>query len=151
MKQAFHREAVSVILPYIDKLDNVSWWLSQALQFQVTSGCLSGYNAVMGGFLDEVLEQEHSEYPRGLDFTQSHQVAEEIFGAAGLMPWPIKGDDLDQGNCTGFPSARHLVTDLASDSGKWMDSDTFLKCRDALRSRFDDFMRAAPDGDLLSR
>jgi hypothetical protein len=139
MKNALHREAVSVLLPYIDTLDNVSWWISQALQFHISAGCLSGYVVVLGGYGEAQL-QEHTQYPQGRNDTLERDTVDAVFRTAGLVPWPISGRYMGQGNCTALPGVAEMATDRVFSSGKWMVSEPFLTCKAALKTRFETFL-----------
>jgi hypothetical protein len=37
---AIHRLAVHILLPYVEMLDNLSWWESQQVAWRVAAGCL---------------------------------------------------------------------------------------------------------------
>jgi hypothetical protein len=143
MKNAIHSEAVQVLLPHIDDLDYMSWWISQALQFQLASGCFPGYSVILGGYIDPPEELlEHGPYPRGMNHTAALEIMEKVFGNAGLMPKPVTGTEYPQGDCTGLGS-RYIATEMVFNSGSWMDSDSFMKCRTGLRHRFEEFMASA--------
>ncbi len=148
MKNAIHREAVPVIMPYIDELDSTSWWMSQALEFQVATGCLSGFNVILGGYQEGAEDKaQHSDYPRGLNHANTSRVIESVFGSAGLMPTPITGLDYQQGDCTGL-GGEALATDLVYNSSAWMESAPFHKCLKGLSSRFEKYTALANQDDL---
>eukprot|EP00884_Botryococcus_braunii_P011378 jgi/Botrbrau1/20240/Bobra.31_1s0033.1 len=143
MKNALHREAVPVLLPYIASLDQVSWWISQALEFHTSVGCLSGYTAVLGGYGEPQI-QEHSPYPQGRNDTLERETVDRVFRSRGLVPWPIGGQFLEQGNCGGLKGVPELMTDAIFASADWMTSKAFLTCRSGLMSRFLKFMGPLP-------
>lgn len=149
MKDAFHREAVPLLLPYISSLDNISWWISQALLFHTTQGCLSGHTAVLGGY-GEPLVEEHSPYPQGRSDALERATVDRVFGSRGLVPWPIGGQWMEQGNCGALQppaGAPELISDIVFRSGDWMTSKAYLACRGALQARFDRFMRHGVSAD----
>jgi hypothetical protein len=136
MKNAFHREAVSVVLPYVQTMDNVSWWLSQKIQFHLTAGCFSGYVAILGGY-GESHSQQHTAYPRGFNDPLVRETLYNVLHPVGLVPWPIDvGRMLGQGNCTRLPGAPELALERVFSSGDWMVGEAFLKCKAALKTRF---------------
>lgn len=143
MKNALHREAVPVLLPYIASLDQVSWWISQALEFHASLGCLSGYTAVLGGYGEPQL-QEHSPYPQGRNDTLERETVDRVYRTRGLVPWPIGGQYLEQGNCGGLKGVPELATEAIFASADWMTSKAFLACRSALLPRFLKFMGPLP-------
>jgi hypothetical protein len=150
MKNAFHREAVAVMLPYIEDLDNMSWWMSQGLQFQLVSGCLSGYSVILGGYMEGPEElMEHGPYPRGLNHTEALKVMEKEFGSVGLMPLPITGKEYPQGDCTGL-GTRHIATQMVFKSFAWIESTPFQTCLKGLSGRFEKFL-SSTSHDQLAR
>ncbi len=138
------------MLPYIDELDSVSWWMSQALQFQLVAGCVSGYSVILGGYMEGPEEMlEHGPYPRGMNHTGILKVMEKVFGGVGLMPLPITGKEYPQGDCTGL-AARNIATEVVFNSDAWMESNHFQMCLNGLSRRFEEFMALA-DHDQLVR
>jgi hypothetical protein len=138
MKNAIHREAVPVLLPYVDSLDKVSWWMSQGVQFYLSAGCLARYGAVLGGY-EEAMVSQHSTYPRGLDDTLIQKAVYAVVEPAGLLPWPINpAHVLHQGHCTNLsrPGEEELAVDWVYSSGNWMVTEPFLTCKAALKKRF---------------
>lgn len=149
MMNAYHREALPVVLPYISILDNVSWWLSQALEFHTMQGCLSGGTAVLGGYGEPPL-QEHSPYPQGRNDALERATVDQVFGSRGLVPWPIGGQFMEQGNCGALPlpaGQPELISEISFRSAVWMTSKSYLACRRALQARFDKFVRPAGSAD----
>jgi len=57
--QAFHRDAVPLLLPFHDEFEDQSWWASQYLLFAYTSACVRGSIAVLEGNL-RVWDNEHT-------------------------------------------------------------------------------------------
>ncbi|CAF1343860.1 unnamed protein product [Rotaria sordida] len=61
---AFHRDALSFILPYCSRYDKRSWWSSQAI-LVFRSLCLYGHVIQFNGV--HITAQKHREYPRNGD------------------------------------------------------------------------------------
>jgi hypothetical protein len=57
--QAFHRDAVPLLLPFHDEFEDQSWWASQYLLFAYTSACMRGSIAALEGNL-RVWDNEHT-------------------------------------------------------------------------------------------
>ncbi len=150
MKNAIHREAVPLLLPYVDSLDKVSWWMSQAVQFYLSAGCLAGYGAILGGY-EEAMAPQHSAYPRGLNYTLIQKAVYAVVQPAGLVPWPITpAHVLHQGHCSNQSGAgvEELAVDRVYSSGNWMVSEPFLTCKAALKKRFKIFSGHSYQADV---
>jgi hypothetical protein len=132
---AFHREAVPVLLPLIETMDNYSWWESQALNWRVNMGCISEYVVVLDSFVPS--GNEHADYPKGRDIATEMTVLEAVYGPVGLVPWPINASA--QLSCHKGRSVE-MLTELSPSSRNWMADNKFLTCKGALKSRFDAFV-----------
>jgi hypothetical protein len=131
------------MLPYIESLDNISWYESQALIWHVNGGCISGYVVVLPDYIP--VNNQHTQYPKGKDIPDGRDVPQElaalnaVYHPLGLIPWPIKNISTEPKNCA--PSKfSQMVTELTSTSGDWMVSNAFLTCKEALKSRFEHFV-----------
>lgn len=141
MLQAFHREAVPVLLPYITEYDKSSWWLSQQLLFHFQHSCLKDSNVVIGGFV--VPEHKHRPYPRAV-LPASHfghflnTTFPELYpmmSANGQVAW------LDQGgNCASQFKEWYPVFGMTSPGRGWQTSEAFRFCSFHLERRWRQFV-----------
>lgn len=129
--QAFHRDAVPVILPYHADLDVVSWWSSQAILFRYTSGCLPGSNVGLGRhFLPQM--GMHADYPRGRG--HAGEITEE---SVVTTLFPSISDILTRpGICTDQYMGEIRTIYSKSQLNDWRRSDTFRRCLDAKNEYF---------------
>jgi hypothetical protein len=102
---AMHRAAIPVMFPYVERLDNLSWWESQAFLFQTAPGCVP-YGGVGTSYYFIRRRGRHGQYPRGFYPELRRKALHEIYGSRGLCPHPINCDcSTDpkqqgiQGNC----------------------------------------------------
>ena len=145
-----------VLLPYVELVDSLSWWESQATHWQVATAGVPGFSVysnlfVVGG------ANEHGPYPRGRRPQEAGHAIRRVFGAAGLIPQPMARPDFQypMGNCLNWPDGS-LGTNLraayespdhatANSSGAWAHSASFAKCAQALTPRFNAYLQT---GDL---
>lgn len=98
---AFHHAAVPILLPYVEKLDNMSWWESQRILWRVASGCIP-FSSIGSGMLgDENIINEHASYPKTQSTERLSQVIKDVYGKLGLTPNPIDDSQFNtvQGDC----------------------------------------------------
>jgi hypothetical protein len=145
MINAFHRRAVPVFLPYISKMDNRSWWASQAILFHLTSGCLTGSGFVrFMGFTTSSVYQKHTAYPNGRDYTREESLAVELRTKYGVPNWavPDVGSKRTQATEQGYlMTTPHLLSELSADvwnADMWTRTASWRGCR-ALEKRFIEF------------
>lgn len=134
--QAFHRDAVPVLLPYHPDLDAISWWSSQGILFRFTSGCLAGSNVGLGRhFTDQ--QPMHTDYPRSRNKTfieaETNIVTAHFPSISDLLTRP--------GLCVnqGLGEIREMVT--TADLGQslhWQNTENFQRC---LATKKDFFMK----------
>lgn len=74
------------MLPYIQKLDNVSWWESEGIMFYPSSGCIP-HGTVATEFKFDVRGGRRGSYPRGFNATLR---CEAVYGSRGLSPQPVR-------------------------------------------------------------
>jgi len=121
--QAFHREAVPILLPYHSELDSISWWCSQATLFYYSAGCLAGANAVA---LHKMGSSGHGNYPRGRDPDGEEAVIKHLFPS--LLDFPINPAYGPICTQQGGGVVRHI--DPANpEVVDWQNSTAFLKCK----------------------
>ena len=138
--QAFHRQAVIVMMPYVSALDNNSWWMSQALQFPLTKGCFPGNNGV---FNFNALDNRHSEYPQGRDYKLELRHYEEVY--KNITPWPTKYFRGDQGCEENIEAAtyrtRGFLDPVAPNASlSWTLTKEYTACVDFTLPRFCEFV-----------
>lgn len=154
---AFHRDAVSVTLPYVQLLDQRSWWESQGMLFHVLAGCLRGRGVIfnlmdLGGNVEE-----HVAYPRGRRPEESPVALRQVYAKLGLIPHPMNSTDLlmEQGNCGNVEFEKvGLLSNGYEPNGEdgwwntddWTTDPTFVQCKAALSPRFDTYMSS---GDIF--
>lgn len=160
---ALHRGSVSVFLPYVELVDRLSWWESQATHWQIAIACVPGYS-VFYNLFSVGAANEHGAYPRGRRLWESHASLVRVYGQAGLIPEPMAHWKVQHpmGNCLNWNEAslgakfgasggRHLyerpATLNATQSAGWQRQPIFHKCKQALRSRFVTFLAT---GDLAA-
>ena len=120
--QAFHRDAVPILLPYHPDLDSSSWWSSQAMLFKYTSGCLPDANVVLARHLQSQSET-HKGYPRNpRNLTQEGLIVSNLF--------PSIADILSR---PGMCSEQHggtmrIIDPLHPQLVDWQHSEAFLRC-----------------------
>lgn len=144
--QAFHRDALPVLLPYWDEFEDKTWWASQQLLFHFAVGCFPSMSHVKIGGFNMVSGNEHGGYPRGVlkttelqQFFQLH-VPELVHG---IMLQPGKNaslPDLNQPHCRRGPEGQWQPYAEARGSS-WQDSSSFQLCRAVLASRWEAFAR----------
>ena len=104
---AIHRAAVQVLLPYVERLEDLSWQESQAVLWRVAAGCLAG-GGVGGGILSLKAEnKKHSQYPGGSYLTARAHVISHLYGRKhSLSPHPIDNSTFNtvQGDCSHQPN-----------------------------------------------
>jgi hypothetical protein len=86
---AIHRIAVPLILPYVELLDNLSWWESQQFVWRVSAGCLPNSGVGSGMLSSRNIEAKHGEYPRGTFHKDRQAAINKIYGSRDLSPHPI--------------------------------------------------------------
>jgi hypothetical protein len=79
--EAFHRDAVPLLLPYHEEFENVTWIASQSMLFLYTSTCLRGSGAVGLGAV--VWDNEHAQGYARVD----HAAQNAVMRAAGGRMW----------------------------------------------------------------
>ena len=127
--QAFHRDAVPILLPYHPDLDSSSWWSSQALLFKYASGCLRDANVVLGRrFQSQSIL--HKGYPKGRDFAKENSTVVNLF--------PSIADVLSR---PGMCNAQHVgkirnIDPLNPQLVDWQHSEAFLWCLAAKKPYF---------------
>ena len=163
---AFHRNAVPVLLPYVELVDRWTWWESQGIHFHLATGCLPGYS-VYSNVFEITRTTTHSQYPRGRRITEATRAMQEVYGKRGLVPSVLSRIHvgLDQGNCLGWSDAQHglqnmyepldpsplhsspslIVSGHRWSSEAWQTLPVFLQCHQALRSRWQSYVET---GDL---
>ena len=161
---AFHHAAVPVILPYIELLDEQSWWESQGLHFHLITNCFPGYS-VYSNIFDFKFTADHSSYPRGrLPGAEIQKTLIQVYGKYDLIPDIISrsSEQMFHGNCAklnhqkmglngSFEPYNHqnrAAAALFSTYGKsqaWQELPSFKKCLAALQPRFSQYVET---GDL---
>lgn len=139
---AYHRAAAPALLPYVELVDRFSWWGAQGIMWSTIAGCTPRHSVFLGVF-NIVHTNGHTNYPRGRYEEVENDAKEAVFDRKfKVSPWPINPKAaLFQGDCThvGLPvQTSHLV---AWKSGYWLKEDAFRRCHDALKPRFDSFIR----------
>lgn len=133
--QAFHREAIPALLPYIDSLDADSWHASQALLFCFQASCLKGYNVLLSGFAIQAVGESHSSYPRGRDMEKEAQALASDLEPYGVFPATISYASYGQGDC-GRIRGQWTSSYTVEESARWKAAYPFLLCRQLLHRRF---------------
>jgi len=104
---AVHRAAVQVLLPYVERLEDLSWQESQAVLWRVAAGCLAD-GGVGSGILSIPAEsKQHSPYPGGSYLTARAHVISQLYGKKySLSPHPIDNSTFNtvQGDCSHQPN-----------------------------------------------
>jgi hypothetical protein len=119
--QAFHRDAVPILLPYHADLDFSSWWSSQAMLFKYTSGCLPGANVVLGRHLYSQSET-HKGYPKGRDFAKENSTVVSLFPPIeDILSRPGMCIDQNDGKIRNIDPLNSQLVD-------WQHSEGFLRC-----------------------
>ena len=93
---AFHRETVTLLLPYIDELDAQSWWYSQYMLKIVTNNFYYTH-AVTAQYIDTV-NRFHEQYPKGTNWSSPEGWFREQLSPFGYdrfckpssVPWDVK-------------------------------------------------------------
>jgi hypothetical protein len=131
MLAAFHHKSLPVVLPYIERLDNVSWWGSQELLYHVNRQCLHRAGVVLSDIA--VQNTVHRDYARG-------KVADENISSALSTGIPsIKWNHTswiwpDHGEKRGAKWLNFL--NASATSGDWISSDNFQACLSRMHTRF---------------
>lgn len=161
---AFHRAAVPVILPYIEMLDDQSWWESQRMHFHLITGCFPGYS-VYSNIFELQTTTAHSNYPTGLvPVDEVLKTLVQVYGKYDLIPDPIPRffEQMNQGNCANLNhrkmglngsyepynhnnGAAKTTFSTYGNSQDWQELPIFKKCLAALRPRFNRYIET---GDL---
>mmetsp|Transcript_19510 Transcript_19510/g.26792 ORF Transcript_19510/g.26792 Transcript_19510/m.26792 type:complete len:295 (-) Transcript_19510:1089-1973(-) len=99
---AIHHLAVPILLPYVELLDNITWWA--ALWNHLIIGCFPGYSVY-----DPVFQYgngSHALYPRNVTNAQQlkSKAFRQVYGSLDLIPYPISEENIKimtpkQGNC----------------------------------------------------
>ncbi len=136
---AFHKDAVPVVLPYVELVDRFTWWESQGIHFHVVSSCMPGYSVYSNVFY-LTKTSGHVNYPRGRQREKAAQAILQVYGGSkGLVPDPIGHHTLqiEQGNCASIPDA---LSDRWT-SHEWQRRTSFMRCLAALQPRWEAFVR----------
>ena len=104
---AIHRAAAQVLLPYVERLEDLSWQESQAILWRVAAGCLA--NGGVGAGILSIKEEDkrHSPYPGGSFLSARAHVIQQIYGKKySLSPHPIDNSTFNtvQGDCGHQPN-----------------------------------------------
>lgn len=105
---AIHRAAVPVLLPYVERLEELSWQEAQAVLWRVAAGCVAG-GGVGAGLLETLPESKrHSPYPGGSYLEARAHVINELYGKLHLSPHPIDNSTFNtvQGDCASQPNQK---------------------------------------------
>ena len=145
MLNAFHRAAVSVLLPYNDAMEDVSWWFSQEIMFHLAYGCVKGGVVTLGGYTLLPASAEHAKYPRGLDAASPTEIIKEHYWP--LIPWPVASAEhkMLQKQCASnvAPGWKPTFTS-SSKSSAWQRSQAYEVCLKVLQPHFRRFMLTSP-------
>lgn len=141
---AIHHLAAPVLLPYVELLDNITWWAP--IWNHLIIGCFPGYSVYWPGFQYDEKFQSHAAYPRYHYNASSLKTKafRQVYGRVDLIPYPITEEnanalDSAQGNCAHISSAQ--VADPSWSSDAWQKLDSFKKCSHQLHSRFRSFLQ----------
>lgn len=135
---AYHRETIDVLLPYYDQIDNLSWWYSQLIMFNLIVSCVPGYSMLVPmfeAFRPEI--NDHAVYPRELNGTTATNAMKIIFSNDGISPMPVDtSKTFSQGDCAGLGVGK-ISPNFAFNafSGMWKGSKNFLRCRNARKRK----------------
>jgi hypothetical protein len=150
---AFHREAVPIVLPYLQEMDEQSWWGCQAMLFHFTRGCLAGGNVLPARHLRPLSSSaQHGSYPRGRN--QPLEAATAAAAFPQLAPDIINSEVFAGDACENPPQPLVLgsgVRVMGRDAGpkhdgwvgQWNSTQRFAKC---LQVRGEHFVRSVGKG-----
>ena len=105
---AMHRAAVPVLLPYVERLEDLSWQEAQAVLWRVAAGCIAE-GGIGAGMLETLPESKrHSSYPGGSYLEARSHVINELYGKLHLSPHPIDNSTFNtvQGDCANQPNQK---------------------------------------------
>ena len=143
---AIHHLAVPILLPYVELLDNITWWAPIWKNLQV--GCFPGYSVFSQGLKHR---ESHSPYPKNMKNIQvlMTKALRQVYTPLGIIPYPITEKNLKTplipGNCAGITESQVNYPSWRSDG--WLELDSYKKCYKQLRPRFIKFIE---NNDLAS-
>lgn len=147
MMNAFHREAVPVLLPYLGELEQSSWHESQALLFRFFVYCLRGASLLLNGYWIGPA-QLHVTFPGGTNWEREQPVLQNYARDFHLPGLDVPSNHIDPGDCSGLGS-RWLSRNgpefkaALNHSAVWVHSQRFWECHASLHPRFFAFMNNA--------
>lgn len=132
---AIHHLAVPVLLPYVELLDNLTWWAP--LWYHLIVGCFPGYSVYSPGF--QFGNESHTPYPKKNVEHLTTKAFRQVYGPLDLIPYPITEENINilkrkQGNCANINNSQVKHSSWSSDT--WLRLDSFKKCYQQLRPRF---------------
>lgn len=138
--QAFHRAVVPVTMPYIELLEESSWWSSQAMLFFVTLNCFPSYAVYQQGM--HFIKNTHSSYPKNRSVDSEIIALNKVFKGQGLQPVAQPKHNVNQGNCSAT-AADKVFKNTSWLSCDWQKSPTFTQCLRGMTKRFDAYVNGS--------
>lgn len=146
MMNAFHRQAVPFLLPYSTRLDQESWWESQAFLFYIWSACLGpNHPTIVASWCHyDTADNEHEPYPGGkLTELQPvrRQILNEEIGSKGIdllaldFPFPHCQRD-DPESVMPFNGGSQDITWYSQNGRRWWEFYESRLCTVKLHDRF---------------
>ncbi len=153
--QAFHREAVPLVLPYQEEHEGRSWWSSQAALFSFTSACLRGSNAVATenfkvrnnqhvhgggagvdwGGLDTILQAQNPNI-WGHIMDKNRRCQAHIPRASGEVVYQDAVINIQTGETEGAKSGKTLSNISVVSMVRWNETCAFAACNATRYERF---------------
>jgi hypothetical protein len=137
-----HRDAAPVLLPYFADIDHLSWWSSQAILYRIAGSCLRGGGVTV--HLSGEAPGVHGAYPRGRFNAEEDAVLQAAF--PGLIPWPIRLDSSELGDCNdvrnaGWVRYNATVPGHVQFAASWRTTREYATCLSETLPRFCKTMR----------